>query len=365
MQATSQRPAPTLDGHVLAHCTDRELGLALEVTRAHPRSGVVLCGGTVRRQTIDLLRCHPGPKVFDAGDWRGRIADPADPFGLRDGALVQLSLDEWAAGVAPAFTAVLTPSGFVPDRGWHELDAVLEAADAAHDPRLVTLVPTDAAMLESLDRFVDTVAQARRRIAVLFAAASRPLARVPRAASLRELVATVPGAMVVGCEAVTALDALTYGAAAAGVGVTSSLRQPRRPGDPGARFAFKGIPGMFLRDLWEHRSPTVYADWYLSRPQPSCDRCPEARTFESWESTTADKAAICRHNIHTWLSVLDELDAVGRAAGRSWLAAQRRGGLDRHLALRPYASPSEFDLLLRQYAWLDGLLPTELRRRRR
>ena len=242
---------------------------------------------------------------------------------------------------------------------------MLEAADDVVDPRLVTLVATDAAMLDRPERFFDTVRRSRHRLAFLFASNDAPLATASRAGGLRDLLAEVPDSMVIGCEPITALDALTRGASTAGVGVSSTLRRPRRPGDINARFAAKYLPGMFLRELWEHRSPQTYADWYLNHPQPTCARCPEPRSFESFEPTTNDKHVIMRHNIHGWLGVLDEMGERDPVVARRWLAEQRALGLDRHLALRPFADLGEFDSLLRQYARLDGLLPAALNGRRR
>lgn len=213
---------------------------------------------------------------------------------------------------------------------------------------------------ELLDQTIRLLSAAQRPIALILLSKQQPLGKQQRMTGLRILLASIPDVLLLASEPAVALDTVLYGASAASVGVTSGLRQPSPP-PKGGGFANGYVTGMLLRELWEHRSPVTYADWYRGRPEPVCVLCPEQRSFASYDPGSRDKNIILRHNLRTWLAVLDELRALPLSEARSHLAQERREALDRNAQLRPQATLSEFDPVLRQLVALDdGMLPQSL-----
>jgi hypothetical protein len=74
------------------------------------------------------------------------------------------------------------------------------------------------------------------------------------------------------------------------------------------------VPGLFLRELWETRSPSVYADWFANRRAPTCAAC-GGRSLDRFSSHPLDKQQVLRHNVHAWLDVLDEISGRPSANG--------------------------------------------------
>lgn len=250
--------------------------------------------------------------------------------------------------------AVLTPSKFVPLGDWAALRAVLRAGEQTKLPEVVTLIATDAAMLEPtyVRTFVDG-AVTHRPVAFVFAEKDRPLQRRGRVAGLRYLMSQRPGCFLVATEPVVATDAYAHGASGAAIGISGGTRKPQRPGDSGGGGNAKGfVPSLFLRDLWEHRSPDIYADWFANSVSPTCPAC-NGRALDVFDTTNADKDVVLRHNVHTWLAVLDELRARTRADQRRWSANEWATALAAHLMLRPAADTIEADFVLRQLVELD------------
>ncbi len=296
--------------------------------------------------------------VVDAGAWTTTIATPDAPLDLPadEEVLVPLSLGEWAASWLNAGAeGVLTPSRFVPSGDWSALKAVLVAGAQASDPRVATLVATDAVMLGSvrLEEFLLTVDEQRggRPLAFVFAASSSPLASRTKVVGLRALLGAFPGSLVVGCDVLVGTDVVVHRGVAA-VGLRSSQRRPRRPQDGGGGPPSKGwMPGMFLRELWETHSPSIYADWYSNRPAPVCTRC--GRGPESFTADAVDKDAVLVHNVHAWLDVLTELRLQGENA-RAWLIGERWRAQKAHRDLGPRSAGVPMDPLLAALCALDG-----------
>jgi hypothetical protein len=340
---------------------------AAALTGRHGASGLVVRGG----HTHDVLRslgraatrssARQGARqqvVVDPGKWTKEVATADAPLGLTadEDVLIPLTLCEWAQSWLDAGAdGVLTPSKFVPSDDWPALKAVLAAGTQVSDPRVATLVATDAAMLDQarLATFLDTVDEQRggRPLAFVFAARSAPLARTARMAGLRALLGAFPDSLVVGGEVAVATDVLVHGGAAA-IGLRSSQRQPRRPSDKGGGPQAEGwMPGMFVRELWETRSPAFYADWYANRPAPFCARC--GRGPESFTTDKADKDAILIHNVHAWLDVLTDLRREGTNA-RAWLVNERWRAYDAHRHVGPPGTGAPIDDLLAAVCDLDG-----------
>jgi hypothetical protein len=189
-------------------------------------------------------------------------------------------------------------------------------------------------------------------VALIFAAKRRPFEQHQRAADLRRLMLERPGCFLLAVEPLTATDAYAHGASAVAIGISGGVRQPQRPGDTGGRNAKDFLPGLFLRDLWEHRSPGIYADWYANSRSPTCDAC-GGRALDSFDSDEADKEAVLRHNVHAWLAVLEELRARTPAEQRQWSAQEWAAALAAHVALRPAHGIIEADRLLRRLVELD------------
>jgi hypothetical protein len=349
---------PSAANRFLAYTTDEYQDLAMGATSSSAASGIVVRGssplGALRRAKAFGYRSLV---VLDAGAWTTHVATRNSPTLLHaPGALTQISLDSWACDLLGAgASAVLTPSKFVQAGNWGALRAVLDAGDETSLPGVLTLVPTDAAMLDDscLPRFIRALSGTNRPLALLFAARSKPLARWGRAAALREVMSAIPGCLVLAVEPITAADAFAYGASGAAIGISGGLRRPRRPGDrSGGPNARDFTPGLFLRDLWEHRSPGTYGDWYGNSPSPTCGAC-GGRALDEFGNDEADKVAVLRHNVHAWLGVHSELCSFDPLSRRLILAEERANALAAHLALRPASATVEADPILRQLVELD------------
>lgn len=347
-----------ITGRFLAYATGEYQDLAMAVTASSAASGIVVRDSS----PLDALRRsrasgYPPSIVLDVGVWTTQVATPKSPTLLHaPGALMQISLDSWASDLLSAgAAAVLTPSKFVRAGNWAALQAVLDAGNEASLPGVLTLVATDAAMLNSsyLRIFSRALSGATRPLALLFAAKDKPLAGRGRAAALRKVMSAVPGCLLLAVEPITAADAFSYGASGAAIGLSGGLRRPRRPGDQGGGPNAKDfVPGLFLRDLWEHRSPGTYADWYANSPSPTCGAC-GGRALDEFGSDEADKEVVLRHNVHEWLGVHSEICDLDPVTRRLVLAEERADALAAHLNLRPATVRFEADPVLRQLVELD------------
>jgi len=353
-----QSSAPSaMIGRILGYTTEGHERVALAGTAPSPVSGVVIRDrdplGAVMRARSSGYRSVVVPEV---GAWTSEVATRQSPTLLEaPDALVQVSLDSWAASLLNAgANAVLTPSKFIELGDWPTLRAVLCAGEGTELPEVITLVATDAAMLDlgHLPTFIENIAT-HRPVAVAFASKSPPFERAGRMAALRYLLSKRPGCFLLATEPVVATDAYAHGAAGAAIGITGGTRKPHRPGDRGGGGNSKGfLPGLFLRDLWEHRSPEVYADWFANSPSPTCMAC-GGGALEVFDNTNHDKDVVLRHNVHAWLEVLDELRVRTRADQQLWLADERSSALAAHLTLRPATGAIDADRVLRQLVELD------------
>jgi hypothetical protein len=347
-----------LTGRFLVYTNGEHQVLAMAATASSESSGVV-----VRDQSpLDALKrtraCgYSSRVVIDVGAWTTQVATRDSPTLLHaPDVLAPITLDSWASGLFEAgASAVLTPSKFVCAGNWDALHAVVAAGEEAKLPGLLTLVATDAAMLDPscIHAFCAALSRTNRPLALLFAAKNKPLACWGRAAALRQVMTAVPGCLLLAVEPIIAADAFSYGASATGIGISGGLRRPRRPGDAGGGpNARDFMPGLFLRDLWEHRSASTYADWYANSPSPSCGAC-GGRALDEFGSDDADKEDVLRHNVHAWLEVHSELRVIDPVSRRAVLAGERADALAAHLSLRPATFKLEADLVLRQLAELD------------
>jgi hypothetical protein len=345
-------------GRLLAYADCDNAPLVATLTSAHEASGIVVRGthaAAVIRALPDVYRRQP--IVVDLGAWTTETATPRDPFHLpsADG-LFPVTLDSLAAGIVrDGVDALLTPSRFVEAGDWRSLRAVLKGAAATARDDLVTHVACHAAMLSGHHRatFLRNLDEhaADRPLAFTFAGS---VGAHDRVRGLRELLAMYPGSLLVGTDALAGCDAAARGGWAA-IGVTGSLRRPTPPGKRGGGFANGYVPGLFLRALWESRSPTTYADWYANSPSPRCALC-GGRELDGFTNDAADKQAVLVHNVHAWLQVLDEIRSRSSLDAQAWLDADRRRALEEHLVLRPEASALEADRLLRALCEVDDLL---------
>ncbi len=351
---------PAMVGRFLGYTTDAHEHVALDATSRSPVSGVVMRNpdplGAVRAARSGYYR---SVIVLEVGAWTSAVATPQSPTLLEaPGALVQVSLDSWADNLLNEHaSAVLTPSKFVRLGDWAALRAVLRAGERTERPEVATLVATDAAMLDSayLPSFVKTLIT-HRPVAVLFASKNPPFSRAGRMAGLRYLLANRPGCFLLATEPVVATDAYAHGASGAAVGISGGTRRPRRPGDNGGGDNARGfLPGLFLRDLWEHRSPDTYADWFGDSPSPTCTQC-GGRAIDTFDNNDHDKIVILRHNVHAWLEVFDELRARTRIDQQRWSAEEWSEALAAHVTLRPATGAIDADRVLRQLVELDDPL---------
>jgi hypothetical protein len=359
-QSSASARADRLAGRLLSYTSAKELDLAAPITAAHPHSGVVVRGDPALRELRQWKAAgYQQVLVVDPGAWADKEATSTEPLELPsgEGLFAAPTLDEWASSTLSAGAdLVLTPSRFIRAGDWAALRAVLRAGQATPLPGVRTLVATDAVMLEPahLTRFLTTLCDEADpdRLAFVFADRKEPLAHRERAAGLRAVVGRFPGCLVVGVDVLGGTDALGHGAAAA-VGIRSGLRWPRRPGDKGGFPPAKGYaPGLFLRELWETRSPSVYSDWYRdSAGTPTCAEC-GGLAVGRFSNHPRDKEQILRHNVHAWLDVLTEITSRPGTSGREWLARERLRALAAHGELRPRAG-MKVDKLLRYLCELD------------
>ncbi|WP_219418590.1 hypothetical protein [Pseudonocardia nigra] len=339
---------------------------AAALTGGHEASGLVVRGPRTTKllRSLDQMSA-PGtarqPVIVDPGKWTKTVATANVPLDLDadEDVLIPLTLEQWAASwFSAGADAVLTPSGFVESGDWPALKAVLVAGAQVRDPRVATLIATDAAMLDParLATFLEHVDEQRagRPLAFVFAAKSVHLARARRMSGLRELLAAFPGSLVVGAEVLAATDVLVHGGTAA-IGLLASQRQPRPPGKGGGPGSAGFIPGLFLRELWETRSPSIYRDWYRNHSAPVCAGC-GGRAVDEFTTDPADKEAVLLHNVHAWLKVLDglrgeDLDQHG------WLVRERWHARGAHRKLGPRGAGAPVDPLLAALCELDGPPP--------
>lgn len=346
-----------LAGRFLAYTTEQHEDASIAGTRSSPVSGIVVRDRDPRAAVRRVRStAYSSVVVPEMGAWTREVATPASPTALQDpDALIQISLNTWASDLLRVGAdAVFTPSKFVLLGDWAALYAVLRAGEETDLPDVVTLVATDAAMLDApyLPTFIDIVVT-NRPVAFSFAAKNTPLRRHGRARDLRDLMSKRPNCFLVATEPLAATDAYAHGASGAAIGISGGTRKPRRPVDPSGGGNAKGfVPGLFLRDLWEHRSPDIYADWFANSVSPTCSAC-NGRALDVFDSTDADKNVVLRHNVHTWLAVLDELRVRTSAEQRRWLADEWATALAAHLTLRPAAGSIEADHVLRQLVELD------------
>jgi hypothetical protein len=307
------------------------------------------------RQTAYLQAEMPQlSTIVDTRHWSSHLASPQEPTEISN---MLIDLDWWAETAIQTSGGrwVLAPTGFVKLGDNAALAAVLnETANASH-PALVTFVATDAEMLSTrhIHGFLDVLEQTpRRQFAFVFADKAKPLANYQRLKGLRTLLSRFPGSYILGLDVPAGTDAIAHGAGWIGIGASSSRRWPCRPGDPGGGPLAAGyLPGFFLRELLEMRSPAIYSDWYANSRSPICRTC--RRPLESYRPTSPDKALIITHNMHEIHDFVLELTARAPADQPVWLDQERIKALIRHTKLTSTGALVEADLTLRRLCELD------------
>lgn len=352
-----------LAGRLLGYLAADDAFKVQDLIGSGQHTGLLLKGEGAPRTAWKIRQAGPLTRCVgvDVGAWSKSIASPQRPMQLAapaDG-LFPIDLRVWADDVLRGAAAdfVLTPSLFIQHADWTSLRHLLHATSPVRGrDDVFTLIATDAAMLDApqLACFLDTllVHGPEQRLAFVFAGASKPLARPRRLAALRTLLAALPGSLVLGIEGLAGFDVLTHAGSAA-IGLTGSLRRPQRPTDGGGGPVAKDfVPGLFLRELWETRSPRVYADWYANSQTPTCAEC-GGRAVDRFTRHDLHKQQILRHNLHAWMEVVTEVVEQAPSVARAWLADERVRGLQAHLALNSVRTPVEADAMLRAYCELD------------
>ena len=328
------------DAHPLGFvASETSLCLELETSVAHClRTGQVLVIHSAKALDLarDLGRQHPRLQiVVDTRTWRRESATKAEPLADVDNLL---GLDGWCSLKVPVDSGLLAfaPTKFVGAEDRAARRAVL-AATTDLPPNIKTLIATDAAVLDAKLRgrfFEDLENTPERPFTFIFAAKSNPLTRYQRLKGLRLLLQRHPGSGIAFIDPLVAGDAVAAGAGWVGMGASSSRRLPIRPEDiRKGRNSAGFLPGLFHLDLFELRSPQIYADWYANSPSPFCGKC--ARALDLFEPELSDKAAIVAHNLHQATDHVNELLAQPVENRPSWLNEQRLAALDRHMELNP------------------------------
>jgi hypothetical protein len=306
-------------------------------------------------QIASLRTASPSLNIIaDTRYWASHYAKPEEPTETTS---MLFDLDVWAESALQASGArqVLAPAGFVRLGDWASLAAVLTETARANHPCLVTFVATDADALTPryLPEFLCALEQTpRRRLAFLFAHEAKPLASYQRLSGLRKLLSRFPGNEILGVDVLAGTDALAHGASWVGVGASSSRRWPQRPSDSGGGPLAAGyLPGTFLRELLEMRSPAIYMDWYANSRSPLCRTC--GRPLDSYRPTTPDKALIIAHNMHAIYDFALDLTTVAAVDQATWLNEERLRALIHHTQLTSTGAVVDADLTLRRLCELD------------
>lgn len=322
------------------HCTATGAPLVISSTKAIALSkDAARAGATV---------------VIDTRSWHAARATTEVPTDLHEG-LPLYTLDDWGqAALSFGAAAVLTPSRFL-GTGRAARQALLRATEGITLDRLVTFLPLDATVLvgDALEDLIeDLQATPRRPFAFVFAGPKRPLQNYRRLAGLRRLLAAFPSSWVLGVDALVGADCLAHGAGLAAVGSSSGRRWPDRPGDTGGPTnAAGGLPGLFLIDIFEFRSPMIYADWYANAPSPTCRRC--RRTLDLFEPTVSEKEAIIAHNLHQITDLATDLLARDAADQPGWLNQFRVRCFEAHQWLNGAAAAVAADPTLLHLCSMD------------
>lgn len=304
------------------------------------------------------------PSFFDAAQWKSDIATRESLFGLgRVSARSPLTV---FASEAPADAdLILTPTRFIPANRLSLISAVLEKAAACDDPRVIPLIPTHIHALgpASVQRLCRTLNFSRSPVALLLVSdkSIRPFTAFEHVAGLRKLLQHKQNVILLACGPIIGLDAILHGAGQASIGISAMWRSPVPPGTP-FRSGEQYELSMLQRSLWEHQTPSTFAGWYRGFDEPLCQSCPEDRRLSSFkEDSPADREFILRHNAHSWLEALGELDGLTLPEARTHLSEERRDALFWHSQLRPQVPLSEFDPGLRHLVEIDdGQLPAWL-----
>jgi hypothetical protein len=331
-----------------------ELGVAARHCAA-TRSVLVVSSGDAIEQGASLRAAVPSlDMIVDTRHWASHIASPDYPT---ETSSILFDLDEWADWTLQRSGAqrVLTPTGFVHLDDGASLAAILaETAHASH-PGLLTLVATDADALTPryLPDFLEALGHTpRQNLAFVFAQKGKPLAKYSRLRGLRTLLSRFPGSYILGVDVLAGTDAVAHGAGWVGIGASSSRRWPHMPGDKeGGPLAAGYLPGTFLRELLEMRSPAIYSDWYANSRSPTCRTC--NRPLDSYRPTPSDKALIIAHNMHDIRDFTLELTAQPAADQAAWLNEERISALLRHTQLTSTGALVDADPTLRWLCEMD------------
>jgi hypothetical protein len=292
--------------------------------------------------------------VADTRHWASHFASAQQPSEVSS---QLIDLDTWAECVlvASGASSVIMPTGFIRLGHTAALAAVLAELDQASHPGLVGFVATDAETLTPryLPGFLEALGRSRHRpLAFLFADKRKPLAKYARLNGLRTLLSHFPGSHIHGIDALAGTDAIAHGAGWVGIGASSSRRWPQRPDDnEGGPPAAGYLPGCFLRELLETRSPAIYIEWYANSRSPACGKCP--RPLDSCRPIPSDKALIIGHNMHGVHDFTRELTAQPAAEQAAWLNEERVRALMRHTQLTSTEALVDADLTLRRLCELD------------
>jgi hypothetical protein len=324
------------------HCAAEGLALAVSTTAAIQECARLRAAHKHLRLTADTRY------------WASHTASADQPSEV-SGQLIDLDMWTEFTLAASGAQSALAPSGYIRLGDTAALDAVLaEFAQATH-PALVKFLATDAETLtpRHLPGFIEALERGpHSQLAFLFADKQTPLAKYPRLKGLRTLVEHFPGSQIHGVDALAGTDAIAYGAGWVGIGASSGRRWPRRPGDPGGGPLAAGyLPGTFLRELLEMRSPAIYTDWYANSRSPACGNC--SRPLDSYQPTPADKALIIKHNMHAIQDFTRELVARPAQSQAAWLNEERIAALMRHTELTSTPGLVYADLTLRWLCELD------------
>lgn len=333
------------------------------LTERHAQAGLLVSGTNSLAAVREVRQAGAGQLVVaETVPWAGRVATAEQPTGWPDDGLFPMPVEAAVGSLLDAGADVaLGPSGFVRAGDFRALAAVLRMGMSLQHLSCLPYVPTSMEMLDGgmFGTFSSTlsVLAPGRALALQFAGPRRGLATGDRLRNLRLLLPKHPGSLVLGLDAVVGFDVTTRGHAGA-VGATGTLRQPQVPGRARAGFATGFIPGVFLRELWETRSPAHYADWYANRrTQPVCQAC-GPRSLDSFEAY--EGALILQHNVHSWLGVLADFADRPPAVARRTLTEERLDAVMRHLELRGPVAVDEIDPLLYKACKLD--VPDQLNR---
>lgn len=275
----STSAASILANRVLA-AAGGDTALKLAASIHHDRSGLVVTGAHVLTDIRSLRAAHPHMVLVAESSSSEYHATEMEPFILPtgDGQLFPPSLDEVVAGQRDAgASVVLLPAGYLSVGAEEVVRAVIERAREIRGDDIVVPLYLDEGWLkaENLKFLRAAIARSAHPVAVAFGSKTNPLSSEKRLLVYRALFAPDEASDVPRIAWRTdfaGIDAMTFGAHAAVMGVLPSQRRITPPSEKGKarnpkdRSPYVIIPGA----LHFKKAGAMRTELFAGEPAPNC-----------------------------------------------------------------------------------------------